>query len=406
MRPVLALYGAVASVLFGVVALFARDDLPPPTTSADYGGPSALEGWYRFDGVWYRSIAADGYFFRGEEAQSSVAFFPVYPLVMRAFHSVFGGDLAAWGMFITLLSGLTVATLFYRWCVPRIGDVSARFAVAMLLLWPYGWYLYGAVYADALFIALVIGAFSLLERDRIVLATLLGAIATATRPVGLAVVAGLVVRELEREGVFSLPRLERVRVARVLPSEDAGRPLDDRLPWIRFDRTKLRARSALPLLSIAGLVSYVVYLTARFGEPFAFAIAERAPGWELKPGPRTWFKVSFFERLFNFPVGVVYTGALVVQALFAIGLLALTLRVGRKFGWGYAVYVVVVLAIPLVSSKDFQGIGRYCLGAFPAFAVAGQFLAERPRLSTRVLFASALILVVLCGWFSRGRYLS
>ncbi|MEO5838315.1 MAG: hypothetical protein ABIQ73_29975 [Acidimicrobiales bacterium] len=389
-----------------MVALFARHDLTPPTTSADYSGPSALEGWYRFDGVWYRSIAEDGYYFRGEVEQSSVAFFPVYALVMRAFHSLFGGDPAIWGIFITLLSGLTVAVLFYRWCVSRIGETSARFALAMLLLWPYGWYLYGAVYADALFIALVIGAFSLLERDRIVLATLLGAIATATRPVGLAVVVGLAVRELEREGVFSLPRLDRVRVARLSPSEEVGPSRDERLPWFRFDRTKLRARCAIPLLSIAGLVSYVVYLAARFGEPFAFAIAERAPGWELKPGPRTWFKVSLFDRLLNLPEGVGYTGALIVQALLAIGLLALTLRVGRKFGWGYAVYLVVVLAIPLVSSKDFQGIGRYCLGAFPAFAIAGQSLADRPRLATRFLFVSALVLVVLCGWFARGRYLA
>lgn len=401
----LALFGAMALVLFAVVALFARDDLPPPTTSPDYGGPSALEGWYRFDGVWYRSIAADGYFFRGDEAQSSVAFFPVYPLVMRALQSVFGGDAAAWGVFITLLSGLTVAVCFYRWCVPRVGETSARYALAVLLLWPYGWYLYGAVYADALFIALVIGAFTLLERDRIVLATALGAIATATRPVGVAVVVGLFVRQLERDGVFSLPRLDRGRgrgrLAERTPTPQEGRP---RL--IRVDPSRLRARNALPLLSIAGLVCYVIYQAVEFGEPFAFALAERAPGWELNPGPRTWFKVSFFERVQNLPEGVVYTNALAVQAVFAIGLLMLTLRVGRSFGWGYAAYLAVVLAIPLLSSKDFQGIGRYCLSAFPAFAVLGQFLAKRQQLANVVLTASAAILVVLCGWYSRGRYLA
>ena len=141
---------------------------------------------------------------------------------MRAFHWVFGGDTAAWGIFITLLAGLTIAVLFYRWCVPRLGEVGARYALAMLLLWPYAWYLFGAVYADALFIALVIGAFSLLERDHLVLATALGAIATATRPVGLAVVVGLFARELERQGVFSLPRVDRVRVAQLTPSAPHG----------------------------------------------------------------------------------------------------------------------------------------------------------------------------------------
>jgi hypothetical protein len=427
-RPAVAIYGAIAVVLFVFVAFFANAHLPLPyrqeVKPADYSGPSALEGWVRFDAGWYRSIAEHGYYYRGKEEQSSVAFFPVYPLAMRGFHSVFGGDAAAWGIFITLLAGLTIALLFYRWCVARLGEVGGRYALAMLLLWPYGWYLFGAVYADALFIALVIAAFSLLEKDRIVLATVLGAIATATRPVGLAVVVGLFARELERKGVFSLPRLDRVRVAHLTPSaaappgqgsaaappgqgSAAAPPGQDRAPLIRFDFTKLRARSALPLLSIAGLVSYVIYLAAKFGEPFAFVTAERAPGWDLKPGPHTWFKVDFFDRLINFPdMGVWHTAGLVVQAVLAIGLLTLTLRVGRKFGWGYAIYVVVVLAIPLVGSKDFQGIGRYCLAAFPAFAVMGQYLADRRRLAIGVLVVSALGLGLLCSGFARGAYVS
>ena len=84
----------------------------------------------------------------------------------------------------------------------------------------------------------------------------------------------------------------------------------------------------------------------------------------------------------------------------------MTRRVGRKFGWGYAVYVVVVLAIPLVGSKDFQGIGRYCLAAFPAFAVMGEYLMTRRRLATGVLVLSALALCLLCSGFARGAYVS
>jgi hypothetical protein len=105
-------------------------------------------------------------------------------------------------------------------------------------------------------------------------------------------------------------------------------------------------------------------------------------------------------------MGKWYTAGLVVQAVLAIGLLTLTSRVGRKFGWGYAVYVVVVLAIPLVGSKDFQGIGRYCLAAFPAFAVMGQCLADRRRLATGVLIVSALGLGLLSSGFARGAYVS
>ena len=409
-RPALAIWGAIALALFAFVAFFAQADLSLPyreeVKPADYSGPSVLEGWVRFDAGWYRSIAEDGYYYRGDEEQSSVAFFPVYPLVMRALHSVFGGDTAAWGILTTLLSGLAIALLFHRWCVPRLGQRKAQFALAAMLLWPYGWYLFGAVYADALFIALVIAAFSSLEQGRVGLATVFGAVATATRPVGFAVVIGLVARELEREGVFSFPRFDRVRSGRL--GRSPASPADEKpAPWLRFDRTKLRSRSALPLLSIAGLLSYVVYLWAKFDEPFAFAIAERAPGWDLEAGPRTWFKVAFFERLSDFPHdGAWHTTGLVVQAVLAAGVLALTPLIGRKFGWAYALYVVVVLAIPLVGSKDFQGIGRYALSAFPAFAVMGDQLATRRRAAIAVLGVSAIGLGLLCSGFARGAYVS
>lgn len=409
-RPALAIWGAIALALFAFVAFFAHADLPLPyheeVKPADYSGPSVLEGWVRFDAGWYRSIAEDGYFFRGDDQQSSVAFFPVYPLVMRALHSVVGGDTAAWGIFVTLLSGLAVALLFHRWCVPRLGERGAQFALAALLLWPYGWYLFGAVYADALFIALVIAAFTSLEQGRVGWATVFGAVATATRPVGFAVVIGLVARELERQGVVSFPRFDRVRVRRLDRSTVSPRG-DEPAPLIRFDRTRLRARNFVPLLSIAGLVSYVVYLWAKFDEPFAFVIAERAPGWDLEAGPHTWFKVEFFERLFDYPHdGAWYTTGLVVQALLALALLALTPLVARKFGWAYALYVVVVLAIPLVGSKDFQGIGRYALSAFPAFAVIGDRLAVRRGRAIAVLGASAIGLGLLCSGFARGAYVS
>ncbi|TML18593.1 MAG: hypothetical protein E6G39_02920 [Actinobacteria bacterium] len=140
-RPAVAIYGAIAIVLFAFVAFFAHAHLPLPykqgVKPADYSGPSVLEGWVRFDAGWYRSIAEHGYYFRGDKEQSSVAFFPVYPLVMRGLHSVFGGDTAAWGIFITLAAGTAGASrasvksvLATRWpcscCGPMRGTCSAR----------------------------------------------------------------------------------------------------------------------------------------------------------------------------------------------------------------------------------------------------------------------------------------
>jgi hypothetical protein len=382
-----AAFLTIALVLAVLVALLANDRLLPPITAADYAGPRALRGWYRYDGVWYRHIAVDGYYFRGDDAVSPVAFFPAYPLVMRALSTWFGGDAAMWGVVITWLSGLTIAVLFHRWCAERMHASAARTALALLLSWPYGWFLFGAVYADAMFIALVLAAFTALERDRVLLAVGFGAIATATRPLGLAVVAALLVRNLERRGVLSFSRFST---------------------WtLRLHPAAWRLRHALPLVSVAGLATYMIYLGVRFGDPFAFATAEAAPEWGMEPGPRVWFKVGFFERLAAMPDGgIVYPLGLVFQAALAGTLLSLVPGVARRFGFGYAVYVLVVLAIPLISSKDFHGIGRYALSAFPAFAIAGERLAARPRVAKAVLAVSAAIMVTLCAGYARGKYLA
>ena len=53
------------------------------------------------------------------------------------------------------------------------------------------------MYADSLFLLCAIGAFVLLERRWYLAAGLVGALATAGRPVGVAVAVGLVVRTLE-----------------------------------------------------------------------------------------------------------------------------------------------------------------------------------------------------------------
>jgi len=59
---------------------------------------------------------------------------------------------------------------------------------------------------------------------------------------------------------------------------------------------------------------------------------------------------------------------LTVQALAGLGAVLLLGRVWLRFGWGYTVYCVIVLVIPIVGTKDFMGLGRYVLAAFPAFA--------------------------------------
>jgi hypothetical protein len=411
--PVL-LFIVTAVVLYLLVAVFG--DWVPESKRAEnvttyYHGPGVLDGWLRWDAGWYRSIVDNGYFYvKGE--QSSVAFFPAYPLAMKGLSNAFGGDPSAWGVFVTFASGFAVALLFHQWCRDRVGLAVAPIAVAALLLWPYGWYLFGAVYADALFLAAVLLAFTFLERDRVLLAALAGALATSTRPVGAAVVLGLSLRLLERRGALRFPVLDRVRwlhgASRAGAPADLADPVVDRgRAPIVFDWRRLRRSDPLILLAATGLIAYVIYLWNEFGEPFAFAHAESAPGWDQAPGPRTWFKTGWASRVVHFPGDPNgYTVSITFQAVLAIGLLLLIPLVVKRIGWGYAAYTIGVLAIPFVGSKDFMGIGRYALTAFPSFAVLGCLLAERGKLRVAWFAVSSVLLAGLCSAFAYGHYVA
>lgn len=335
-------------------------------------------GWW--DGWWYVGIAREGYEFFRPGRQSPVAFFPAYPLGMRYLGSFVGGPLVA-GFLLTVASGLAIAVLFHRWCVAKLGTAKARLALLLLLLYPFAFYLMGAVYADALFVAASLAAFLALENDRPVLAGLAGVVATASRPVGAALVLGLWVLAMERKGLFA--RLGRREVA-----------------------ARLRTADAALLLAPFGLVAYCLFLWARFDQPFAFLDVAGAPGWDQPPGFHTWFKVHWVKAIWNGPWTTGHFGHLVINALATVVTAAFIPSVFRRLGWGYGVFVTIAVVATAVSTKDFVGMGRYSLAAFPCFAVAADMLVRRPRLAQGVLAVSAAGLLVLAELHARGTIVS
>jgi hypothetical protein len=377
----------------GPIAASGSHDLSP------YPGSGLFGGWFRYDGRWYDIIATQGYSYAGPTTQSPAAFFPAYPLVLWTLHAVTGVSVKLAATLVTIACGAGTVVLFRRWCGDRADRTTAMAAVVTMLLYPYCFYLMGAVYADALFLVATIGAFVLLDRGHPVLAGLAGAVATASRPVGIAVVVGLVAVTLWRNGTIS-------RIGRRL----------------RVDRSTLRPADAGVLLSIGGLIGWMTYLGVRFGHPLAFQEVQQAPGWDQGEGPHTWFKVKWFGEVWNLPrfahrwlvdsgddeafSRMLYAMGILLQGLLLLGFLLLAWRVWKRLGWGYGVYSFVLLAIPLTSTKDFQGTGRYLLAAFPCYLVLAELLMHRRVLQRAVWGVSGAVLLAWAFAFGRGYYVS
>ena len=372
---------AVAAVLFVVsglaVALHPWSGQPhvfPPFT-----GHRLVEGWAQWDSGWYYRIAHDGYSYV-EGQQSTVVFFPVYPLLMRAVAAVVGSTYLA-GILVTVAAGVGAAALFSTWVRDRLRPGPARAALLLFVLYPYAFFMFGAVYADAVFIVAAIAAFVLLERDHPWLAGLVGAVATAARPMGAVLVVGLAVRAWERG---------RDAEAEADAAEAGG-------------TTARRWRDVGVLLSAGGLAAFSVYLWSRFGDPLAFLTGQEA--WDQQAGLHTWLKIQFFKDVTNFSSPLSWL-TFVAHPVLTFAGLALVPRIFRRFGKGYGIYVLLLIGLSALSTKNFFGMSRYLLAAFPCFAVAGELVADRPAVRHAATVASGVALVALTAAFSRGYYLS
>jgi hypothetical protein len=355
---------------------------PPPVAGGPHDLPavSAVRALAQWDAGWYANIADNGYgasFDPGQ--QSPVAFFPLYPMLIRALSSV-GVNKWVAGTGLSFFFGVLAVVIFSRWArrvLPRVKGAGreqdpASLAPWLLAVWPFAGYLFGIMYSDSLFLALACGAFLAVERDRPLLAGGLGLLATLTRPVAPALVVGLLLRSLE------------VR---------------------RASGQRLRKRDFFPLAAGLGLLGYMAFLHFRFQDPLAFANVQGAPGWDQASGWRTWLKLSFFDQLFP-RVAPLVALRLVGHALAAFFALALALLTIRRLGWAYGLYCVIAIGLPRISSKDFQGMGRYAMAAFPAFLTLATALTRRPRLARPWVLASAGIALALAFAFGAGGYVA
>ncbi|MEY2434722.1 MAG: hypothetical protein QOC92_4447 [Acidimicrobiaceae bacterium] len=368
------LYCAIATTLTAIVAVapsvWPRGDAPGrPQMVVDW----LLGNWLWWDGGWYLHIAQYGYSYHPNQ-QSSVAFFPVYPLAVRLVGGLVPGGFALAAVVISMVSGLAVLVLFRRWCERRMSSVAAWWSTVVLAVYPFAWFLYGAAYADALFLAMTLLAFLLLEDDRPVAAGLAGMVATAARPTGVVVLIGLIAVMLHHRGV-----LQNVR----------GR---------------VRRRDLGVGVAAVGVVGWCTWLALRFGHPFAFIETEGAKGWDRAPGLATWLKFGFFKHLTHDPP--TKWAPFVLQGLLCVAFAAAVPAVWRRFGAGYGIYVAAAVLVPAVSTDDFMGTGRYMLAAFPVFALIGSNLATAPRVRWTYATVSGAALVLGTSLFATGHFLT
>lgn len=167
-----------------------------------------LDMWARWDTGWYISVARVGYVVPqgGTAEMGNLAFFPLYPFLIRLVALPFGSSLMTRerlfliGLLLSNLFLLIAMLLLHRLVVALLGDRdTARRTVWMMLVFPTAFYL-SAVYAESAFLMFSLGAFYAANRRRWALAGLLGALTALTRPLGVLIAIPLLWQALESAG--------------------------------------------------------------------------------------------------------------------------------------------------------------------------------------------------------------
>ena len=329
------------------------------------------------------------------------AWFPGYGLLIRAISRPVGALIGARpsdeellfgtvAVVVTLLSGLAIALLFWKWMTLHGLHGRSRSTALLCLLWfPFSFFIYGAGYSDPLFVALVLGAFVLLETDRPLTAGVVGAAATLVRVNGIALVIGMVVIALT-VGPRHLRRRERASVG------DAIEPGDGPATEHRVTTRVLIAAA----LSSCGIASFIAWCWVRYDEPLLYWNAHSAIFGKIDPfnsGDLLKFDLpsSIIDRFGTQPGAMLTLVAAAACTALCIGSLP---AVARRFGAGYAALVAVQVAIVWFGSFDLIGGGRYLFCAFPVAALWGEWLVGHRvgRIAAAAIGVSGLMLLTFC----------
>jgi hypothetical protein len=379
---VLVVFALSRLLSLGVGAL-AASYLPQAVPAGDpLEPPGFLNYWAHWDGAWYSQIATEGY---GERAPTSTAFFPLYPMLVRL-GSALGGGPASWGVMISLVATLVASFFLYGIAEKLYDSRAARAATLALAFFPTAFFL-NAVYTEALFLALSAGAvWAVLVRRNFLLAGVLGALAAATRNLGVILLLPLLFEWLDHRREFGL-----------------------------------RGLAGLALVP-AGLLGYVTFLWARFGDPFLFAHQQDAYWGRELTNPSTtvgnaWQAARGGARYLLDPEALFLSTSAspaleasnTINFVFLVLFLALLVVGFAVLPPGLSLYAFGILLLPVLTptpSFPLMSVPRLLLGAFPILVVLGYLLSRSKPVLVLWLLLSTGVGVALTTLFTTWRWVA
>ncbi|MEU1125638.1 mannosyltransferase family protein [Streptomyces sp. NPDC005899] len=342
----------------------------PADRGARHAG-SVASSFEQWDWGHYLHIARDGYF-PGQAGPWTAgwdhreAFFPGFPLALRAVHTVVPHWTAA-GLLISFVSGAVAVVALARIARLHLPDEGVGRRAALLFLCSPCAVFLAAGYTESLFLALALPAWLAARRHHWPLAAVLTALATTVRVSGLFLAAALALHFL-----LSPPAHRRPR----------------HLPWL-----------ALPALPA---IAYSAYLYTRTGDWMAWKHAQELGWYRTFHSPweawgNTWDAAFTHAQTTGYAFMCQAELAAMVLGLLLCGLLVRRRRAAE------ALYVALTLWA-LGTSYWYTSVPRATLLWWPLWITLAVWSLRDPRFLTAYLCVVAPLTTTFALAFLSGRW--
>jgi hypothetical protein len=316
-----------------------------------------LAVWGRWDAVHYLNIATQGY------QGTDMAFFPLYPLLIRIVGTLAGNHLIA-GLLISSASLFFGLLYLYKLLEHEYDRSVARRAIFYVSIFPTAVY-FTAVYTEALFFMLTVASFYYMRSRLWWLAGIFGFFAALTRVEGVLLVVPFLIEWFSQE-----------------------RPLGGRSFY------SIIAGAFIPL----GLATFMFYLWVLRADPLYFSHVQIHWNRQLAP---PWVSITnAFEKLTH-----ATSPQIVANQSLEIGFTLLMVAV-LVVGWhslrpSYIAYMALSILVPM-STSNLMSMPRFALVLFPMFAILARW-GERPWVNTVIVAFSlpllGLFTVLFADWY-------
>ena len=353
-----------------------------PFLRSDLFSQSFINPWFQWDTISYLGIAIRGY-----RPDASIAFMPLYPLLIRYTAPIFGGNYLLGALVLSTVFCIVALILMYELFATYYPVTIARQAVVMFLTFPTAFFLL-AGYTESLFLIFVLAFWIFARRKQWWWAGLCAGLAALTRLQGV-ILSGVMIWMM----LASL--VER-------PAESPAGQIRQVFSVLRSGREKLMNS----VRSTAGLAVLIPPLCAA-----AYQIWLKLSGygtisgalqtyWRLKTVlPWTGF-LLFLHRLpsrhFNYMDWIDLVLFIVILVASLIGL--------RLLDPAFSLYIWLTLAVLFTRGTPphlLASYSRYFLSLFPLFLLPARLPFKYQRVLVLTLsFSLQIVLVSIFLWGS------